>query len=498
MNRETAKISARILLPLLGILAWPVSGFSQVTGAEIEEIEELPVISSSEIEELVGPIALYPDDLLAVVLPAATYPLQVVEAARFLEALEGDPSLEPDSDWDDSVVALLNYPEVLAMLNEDLDWTWRLGEAVVAQQSDVIAAIELFRDRAYAAGNLESDDYQQVSHEGGSIQITPVAEDVIHVPYYEPEEVVVYQPQRVYYYYPRPYPVYYYPYPSHYVFHHGRFWGVTTAFTIGWSLHHLNVYHHSFYGHPYYGYTYWDRWWYRRPDIHIYNNYYVRNYGPNYNRYRDGDRWYPNVRSTIRPSDQRVTRTRYYPGTGSTRDNSNPVVINRTTPVREDPQVIRFKDRPYEISDRTPSARPSTERGPTTRQPTTTRPSTNMNTRTVNTPTATSTYSPRPKAVTEREPRAKPDRSNQFTGNSQPSRDVRQAPTRPSQQRSQPSRPTQPTRAKPPSRPPQATTQPSRQPTSRSTSSRSSQSKSSNSRSSGSRTSNSRESSRKN
>ncbi len=64
-------------------------------------------------------------------LPAATFPLQIVEAGRFLEELEDNPSLEPDQEWDDSIIALLNYPEVVELLNEDLDWTWRLGEAVV-------------------------------------------------------------------------------------------------------------------------------------------------------------------------------------------------------------------------------------------------------------------------------------------------------------------------------------------------------------------------------
>ena len=321
---NTKAIARRFYLawPLLALLALPAAGFAQVAVPDIEELEEIPTISASEIEELVGPIALYPDDLLAIVLPASTYPLQIVEAARFLEALEDDPSLEPDEDWDDSVVALLNYPEVIELMNEDLDWTWRLGEAVVAQQSDVIASIETFRDRAYAAGNLESDDYQLVSHEGDAIQITPVQEDVIYVPYYEPEEVIVYQPRRVYYYYPRPYPVYYYPYPSYYSFHnhfhHRWFWGVTTAFTIGWHSHHLNVYHHTFYGHPYYGYSYWDNWWYRRPDIHIYNNTYVRpNVNVTYNRYKYGDRWAPRDRRTVRSSDGRVTRTRYYSGSRS-------------------------------------------------------------------------------------------------------------------------------------------------------------------------------------
>ena len=81
------------------------------------------ILSSSDLEVLVGPIALYPDDLLAIVLPASTYPLEIVQAARFLEQLESDSSLEPNDDWDDSVVALLNYPEVVRMMDEDIDWT---------------------------------------------------------------------------------------------------------------------------------------------------------------------------------------------------------------------------------------------------------------------------------------------------------------------------------------------------------------------------------------
>ncbi len=321
MNRQHLTRGFRNLWPVLLLAAWHGAANAQVAVPEIEEIDELPVISAEEIEELVGPIALYPDDLLAIVLPASTYPLQIVEAGRFLEDLEEDSSLEPDPDWDDSIVALLNYPEVIEMLNEDLDWTWRLGEAVVGQQSDVIAAIEDFRDRAYAAGNLKTDDYQLVAEEAGTISITPVQEDVIYVPYYEPEEVVVYQPRPVYYYYPRAYPVYYYPYPSWYAFndhfYNSWFWGVTTAFSIGWHSHHLNVYHHSFYGHPYYGRTYWNRYWYRRPDIHVYNNVYVRNtHYTNVNRYRDGDRWLPRNRRTVNANRQ-ITRTRYYPNSRS-------------------------------------------------------------------------------------------------------------------------------------------------------------------------------------
>jgi hypothetical protein len=273
---------------------------------------EVPLMSALELEDLVGPVALYPDDLLAIILPAAAYPQQIIEASRFLAALENDASLEPDPDWDDSVVALLNYPEVIELMNDDIDWTWRLGEAMIAQQTDLVAAIESFRDRAYNAGNLKSDEYQKVSRDEGYIEITPVEEDVIYVPYYEPERVVVYQPRPVYYYYPRSYPVYYYPYTSAYHFNSGFFWGVTTAFSIGWYTDSLHVYHHSYYGHPYYGRHYRERWWYRRPTMHHYHRNYIGRSTVTVNNYYRGDRWRPrhDRRDYVR-QDARVANSRY-------------------------------------------------------------------------------------------------------------------------------------------------------------------------------------------
>jgi len=305
----------------------PIGDYSEASENSAMGNEDIPLLSAAELEELVGPIALYPDDLLAIVLPASAYPLQIVQAGRFLEELENDPSLKPDESWDDSVVALTNYPEVIKLLNDDLDWTWRLGEAVVAQQADVIAAVETFRDRAYAAGNLKSDEHQTISQDEGYIEITPVDDDVIYVPYYEPERVVVYQPRPVYYYYPRPYPVYYYPYPSGYAFHSGFFWGVTTAFSLGWHTNSLHVYHHSYYGHPYYGHYYWPRWWYRQPSISVYNTVYVHDHlRRSRNYYRSGDYWQPRARRTVRMSDNRITRTRYYPsGSAQTRQSSDSV-----------------------------------------------------------------------------------------------------------------------------------------------------------------------------
>jgi len=285
-------------------------------------------LTSGDLQDLVGPIALYPDDLLAIVLPASTYPLEIVQAARFLELLETDSSLEPDDDWDESVVALLNYPDVIKMMNDDIDWTWRLGDAVISQQAEVIAAVEMFRDRAYAAGNLKSDDNQTVSVDEGVIEIVPVNEEIIYVPYYEPAEVVVYQPRPVYHYYPNPYPIYYYPYPAGYHFRSGYFWGVTTAFSIGWSNHYLNVYHPTYLGHPYYGRSYYSHY-YRRPSISVYNTWYVNNnrYSSS-NRYRDGDYWRPRNRAGARPAEPRVRNYHYPPG-GDQRRRENTVGRSR-------------------------------------------------------------------------------------------------------------------------------------------------------------------------
>jgi hypothetical protein len=282
--------------------------------------EGIPLLSPMELQDLVGPVALYPDDLLAIVLPASTYPLQLVQASRFLESLKSDPSLEPDPKWDDAVVALLNYPEVIELLNEDLDWTWSLGEAVVAQQDDVVTAVADFRNTAYAAGNLQSDEYQHVSRDEGIIEISPASEDIIYVPYYEPEHVVVYQPQPVYHYYTRPRPVYYYPYADNYAFNRGFFWGVTTAFTIGWATDSLHVYHHSYHGHPYYGRSYRDRWWYRRPSVSVHNSIYINNYRNVSNRrYSNGDYWRSSRNTRLGSSNQRITRNVHYRN-GSDRD----------------------------------------------------------------------------------------------------------------------------------------------------------------------------------
>jgi hypothetical protein len=186
-------------------------------------------LTAQQLEELVGRIALYPDDLVAIILPASTFPLDIVQADRFLQKVKQDKNLKPDERWDESVRNLLNYAEVIGMMSQDLDWTQDLGEAVVAQQPDVLKAIQAFRAKAQTAGNLKSDDKQIVVQENNVIQIVPADPEVIYVPQYQPSTVVVYQPAPPPpVYYPTPYPSYYYPYPPGYAFA-----GLATGFAIG-------------------------------------------------------------------------------------------------------------------------------------------------------------------------------------------------------------------------------------------------------------------------
>ena len=312
-----------------------------------EAPEQATVLGADELDKLVGRIALYPDDLVAIVLPASTYPLQVVQAARFLEDRKQNPKLEADKNWDDSVVALLNYPDVVKLMNDDLDWTWKLGDAVINQRTDVLDAIQSFRDRAYAAGNLRTDAKQVVDNDDGEIAIKPADPKVIYVPYYEPEQVVVYQPYPVYHYYPWAYPVYYYPYPYGYPFYSsfysGFFWGVSTAFVIGWHSHYVHAYPCGYYAHPYYG--------------HAYHSPYYARYDSNVAVSRGGYVWEPHYRAGAQPftrSDGRpvaVTRDgqrggTYRTGGGAATLTNDGTASRSTGGQRGEPSATRTGDRP--------------------------------------------------------------------------------------------------------------------------------------------------------
>jgi len=144
------------------------------------------LLEPAELETLIARIAFYPDEVIAVTLPAATYPLDIVQAARFLEQRKTKPDAKPNPNWDTSVLALINYPVVISMMNDDLDWTAALGEAVLAQQAGVMNAIQQVRKSAYAAGYLQSNDKIVVVYEKDAVRIKPADPKVVYVPVYQP------------------------------------------------------------------------------------------------------------------------------------------------------------------------------------------------------------------------------------------------------------------------------------------------------------------------
>ena len=156
-----------------------------------------------------------------------------MQADRCLDKRKADPKLAIDDKWDDAVKTLLNYPEVVKMMSNDLDWTSALGEAVVADQGAVLEGVQSFRRRAQAAGNLKSDDKQVVKAEKEIIIIQPANPQVIYVPQYTPSTVITYGVAPVYGYYPAPYPSYYYPYPPGAALAAGVIWGA--AIGAAWN-----------------------------------------------------------------------------------------------------------------------------------------------------------------------------------------------------------------------------------------------------------------------
>jgi Protein of unknown function (DUF3300) len=143
------------------------------------------LFTADELDELLAPIALYPDPLLAQMLPAATFIDQIDSAARYVRQFGASSQID-DQPWDVSVRALAHYPDVLFMLDQKYDWTVSLGQAYVSQQQDVMNAIQRLRAEAEANGNLVSTSQQQVVDEGGYISIDPAEPAMVYVPQYDP------------------------------------------------------------------------------------------------------------------------------------------------------------------------------------------------------------------------------------------------------------------------------------------------------------------------
>ena len=160
--------------------------------APAQEAAAVPasLLGPEELRPLVAPIALYPDDLLAIVLPASTNPVQIVEAQRFLEKQRTDKKLRPNAEWDPSILALLNYPQVVAKMDADLSWTTALGNAVIDQLRDVMAMIQQLRAEASATGYLQTNAYWVVIYEDDYWHIDSSDPDYIYIPDY-PDEIFV-------------------------------------------------------------------------------------------------------------------------------------------------------------------------------------------------------------------------------------------------------------------------------------------------------------------
>ena len=198
--------------------------------------EAAPALRPEEIDQLMAPIALYPDDLLAQTLAASTYPLEIVQAARFVQQnkdLKGEKLMAAakDKDWDPSVKAMLAFPDVLLMMNEKLEWTEKLGNAFLSQQKDVMASAQRLRKKAQESGNLKTTKEQKVIVEEQTkvIVIQPASPEVVYVPAYNP--TVVYGVW-AYPAYP-PYPVY----PPGYVATAAFSFAAGVAVGAAWSGH---------------------------------------------------------------------------------------------------------------------------------------------------------------------------------------------------------------------------------------------------------------------
>ncbi len=192
-----------VAVTLILLLAMPVCPNAQAPAGK-------STLSQGELEQILAPVAIYPDNILAQIMIASTYPIEVVQADRWTKqnsGLKGDAltaALEKQQ-WDASVKSLVNFPQVLGMMSDKLDWTEKLGDAFLSQQEDVMKTVQRLRAKAQAAGNLKTTNEQKVIVEKETIIIQPANPQVVYVPTYNP--AVVYGVWA----YPSYPPAYYYP-----------------------------------------------------------------------------------------------------------------------------------------------------------------------------------------------------------------------------------------------------------------------------------------------
>jgi hypothetical protein len=226
-SQLTAVMCSLLLLPV-GPLTMAQDPVAQQASATDEQAPKIP---NDELDSLVAPIALYQDPLLAQVLAASTYPLEIIQLQQFLQKHKDlkDKALTDavmKENWDPSIQSMAALPDVVKRLADDIQWTTDLGNAVLAQQSDVMDAVQRMRAKAQEKGNLKSNEQivveTKVVESKSVIVIEQSKPDVIYVPSYSP--TVVYGPP------PYPYPPIYYPPPGYYAA------GMAISFGVGMAI----------------------------------------------------------------------------------------------------------------------------------------------------------------------------------------------------------------------------------------------------------------------
>ena len=148
----------------------------------------VPILGSADLQQLLQPVALYPDPLLSELLPAATVPTQIVMASRFVSE-NSDPSQIDNQPWDPSVKAIAHYPQLLKWMDDNLPWTTQVGQAFSSQEQDVMDAVQALRAKAQSLGNLPSTPQETVQDDNGEIDIEPTQPDQIYIPAYQPDAI---------------------------------------------------------------------------------------------------------------------------------------------------------------------------------------------------------------------------------------------------------------------------------------------------------------------
>jgi uncharacterized membrane protein YgcG len=270
--RFSKHILASLLSMALLSVAWPQAPATDMQ-APPASAPSYAQQSPEQLQQLVAPIALYPDSLVSQILAASAFPEQIVLADRWVQSnsnLKGEAlgQAVDQQSWDPSVKALAAFPTVLGNMDKNLSWTSSLGDAYYNQQSDVMNAVQAMRQRAQAAGNLKSTPQQSVvSSQDSTILIDPASPDVVYVPAYDPWLV-----------YGDPVPAwpYWYPYPG--IWYGGPY----LSFGIGFGI--------GFFGGFGWGWGHWGFDWHNRYPVFDHNRYFSRS-NTFYNRnsyYRGG------------------------------------------------------------------------------------------------------------------------------------------------------------------------------------------------------------------